>query len=409
MQSTTTVIIGAGHAGLATSACLSKHGVEHILLERGEVANSWRHERWDSLQLLTPNFQSDLPGYRYSGDDPEGFMAASEVVDFITDYAAFVAAPVQTNTTVTSVSRSDGGYSVQTNQGMWSCRTLVLANGACNLANVPAISSVLPDDIHQVTAMDYHNPAQLPDGGVLVVGASATGVQLAEEIHRSGRLVTLAVGEHVRLPRTYRGRDILYWMSVGGVLDEGLDEIDDLLRARSIPSPQLVGTAQRKQLDINELTAQGVEIVGKFAGVRDGVAQFSGALKNNCALADLKCTRLLVAIDEWITEQGLDGEVGAATRLATTQTPQSPTLGINLSNGKIKSVVWATGFRPDYSWLDVPVLDRKGKLIHDGGVVASPGLYTLGLTFLRKRKSSFIHGAQDDATHITQHLSEYLA
>lgn len=409
MQSTTTVIIGAGHAGLATSACLSKRGVEHILLERGEVANSWRHERWDSLQLLTPNFQSDLPGYRYSGDDPEGFMAASEVVDFITDYAAFVAAPVQTNTTVTSVSRSDGGYSVQTNQGMWSCRTLVLANGACNLANVPAISSVLPDDIHQVTAMDYHNPAQLPDGGVLVVGASATGVQLAEEIHRSGRLVTLAVGEHVRLPRTYRGRDILYWMSVGGVLDEGLDEIDDLLRARSIPSPQLVGTAQRKQLDINELTAQGVEIVGKFAGVRDGVAQFSGALKNNCALADLKCTRLLVAIDEWITEQGLDGEVGAATRLATTQTPQSPTLGIDLSNGKIKSVVWATGFRPDYSWLDVPVLDRKGKLIHDGGVVASPGLYTLGLTFLRKRKSSFIHGAQDDATHITQHLSEYLA
>jgi putative flavoprotein involved in K+ transport len=198
-------------------------------------------------------------------------------------------------------------------------------------------------------------------------------------------------------------------MSVGGVLDEGLDEIDDLLRARSIPSPQLVGTAQRKQLDINELTAQGVEIVGKFAGVRDGVAQFSGALKNNCALADLKCTRLLVAIDEWITEQGLDGEVGAATRLATTQTPQSPTLGIDLSNGKIKSVVWATGFRPDYSWLDVPVLDRKGKLIHDGGVVASPGLYTLGLTFLRKRKSSFIHGAQDDATHITQHLSEYLA
>jgi len=409
MQSTTTVIIGAGHAGLATSACLSKRGVEHILLERGEVANSWRHERWDSLQLLTPNFQSDLPGYRYSGDDPEGFMAASEVVDFITDYAAFVAAPVQTNTTVTSVSRSDGGYSVQTNQGMWSCRTLVLANGACNLANVPAISSVLPDDIHQVTAMDYHNPAQLPDGGVLVVGASATGVQLAEEIHRSGRLVTLAVGEHVRLPRTYRGRDILYWMSVGGVLDEGLDEIDDLLRARSIPSPQLVGTAQRKQLDINELTAQGVEIVGKFAGVRDGVAQFSGALKNNCALADLKCTRLLVAIDEWITEQGLDGEVGAATRLATTQTPQSPTLGIDLSNGKIKSVVWATGFRPDYSWLDVPVLDRKGKLIHDGGVVASPGLYTLGLTFLRKRKSSFIHGAQDDATHITQHLSAYLA
>jgi len=409
MQSTTTVIIGAGHAGLATSACLSKRGVEHILLERGEVANSWRHERWDSLQLLTPNFQSDLPGYRYSGDDPEGFMAASEVVDFITDYAAFVAAPVQTNTTVTSVSRSDGGYSVQTNQGMWSCRTLVLANGACNLANVPAISSVLPDDIHQVTAMDYHNPAQLPDGGVLVVGASATGVQLAEEIHRSGRLVTLAVGEHVRLPRTYRGRDILYWMSVGGVLDEGLDEIDDLLRARSIPSPQLVGTAQRKQLDINELTAQGVEIVGKFAGVRDGVAQFSGALKNNCALADLKCTRLLVAIDEWITGQGLDGEVGAATRLATTQTPQSPTLGIDLSNGKIKSVVWATGFRPDYSWLDVPVLDRKGKLIHDGGVVASPGLYTLGLTFLRKRKSSFIHGAQDDATHITQHLSAYLA
>lgn len=408
MQSTTTVIIGAGHAGLATSACLTERGIDHILLERGEVANSWRHERWDSLQLLTPNFQSSLPGFKYSGDDPNGFMSMPQVIDFISDYASFVSAPVQPHTNVTNVAQMEGGYTVQTDQGNWSCRSLVLANGACNVAKVPAISAAVPRDIHQVTPMDYRNPAQLPEGGVLVVGASATGVQLAEEIHRSGRPVTLAVGEHVRLPRTYRGRDILYWMNAGGVLDEGLAEIDDVVRARNIPSPQLVGSAERKQLDINALTSIGVEIVGRMAGVRDGRVQFAGSLKNNCALADLKCTRLLGAIDEWITTQGLDAQVSEPVRLEPTRVPKHPMLGFDFSSAKIKTVVWATGYRPDYSWLDVPVLDRKGKLTHVGGVVDAPGLYTLGLTFLRKRKSSFIHGAQDDANHITQHLADYL-
>lgn len=409
MQSATTVVIGAGHAGLATSACLSELGIDHVLLERGEIANSWRRERWDSLRLLTPNFQCVLPGVEYTGPEPDGFMAMPEVIDFIDGYAGSIGAPVESETNVTRVARTDEGYRLTTNQGEWACRTLVLANGACNIANVPDVSAAVPACVQQVTPLEYRNPEQLSAGGVLVVGASATGVQLAEEIHLSGRPVTLAVGEHVRLPRTYRGRDILYWMSVSGVLDEGLDEIDDVARARNIPSPQLVGTPEHKHLDINALTDLGVTIVGRFAGVRDGHAQFAGSLKNNCALADLKCNRLLGTIDDWLAAEGLDAQVGEATRLEATRVPQRPPLGLDLNSGEIKTIVWATGFRPDYSWLDVPVLDRKGKIIHEAGVVDAPGLYTLGLTFLRTRKSSFIHGAGDDARYVCARLAEHLA
>jgi putative flavoprotein involved in K+ transport len=408
MQFATTVVIGAGHTGLAASACLDQQGVDHVLLERGEVANSWRQERWDSLKLLTPNFQCALPGARYEGDDPEGFMSMPEVIDFISGYANTIHAPVHTETEVTRVTRAEDGYALETSQGPWACRTLVLAGGACNLANVPELSASLPADIHQVTPLDYKTPEQLPEGGVLVVGASATGVQLADEIHRSGRPVTLCVGEHVRMPRTYRGRDILYWMSAAGILNEGLEEIDDVTRARNIPSPQLVGTPERKQVDINALTDIGVDVVGRFVGLNGTTAQFAGSLKNNCALADLKCNRLLGTIDEWIAEQGMEGETPAPDRLESTRVPDRPALGINLGDGRIKSVVWATGYRPDYSWLDVPVLDRKGKLVHEAGVVNAPGLYTLGLTFLRTRKSTFIHGAEDDARYITEHLKNCL-
>ena len=199
------------------------------MLERGEAANSWRRERWDSLRLLTPNWQSRLPGYHYEGRDPDGYMTMREVVEFISRYAVVAAAPVRTHTTVTSVRRTDVGYTVTTNTGVLQCRAVVLASGACNVPNVPSLAQALPPHVQSVTPFDYRNPGHLPDGGVLVVGASATGVQLADEIARSGRAVVLSVGEHVRLPRTYRGRDVLWWMDASGVWNQRYDEVDDLI------------------------------------------------------------------------------------------------------------------------------------------------------------------------------------
>ena len=380
-----------------------------MVLERGEVANSWRRERWNSLRLLTPNWQTRLPGQSYQGADPDGFMTTAEVVEFVSGYATVSAAPVRTQTTVTSVRRTDDGYHVATDNGDLRCRCLVLASGACNVPTVPALCEGVPASIECVTPLGYRSPDQLPDGGVLVVGASATGVQLAEEIHRSGRPVTLSVGEHVRLPRTYRGRDVLWWMDASGVWNERYDEIDDLNRARGLPSPQLVGTPERTTLDLNVLGDLGVELVGRWAAVRDGKALFSGGLRNQFALADLKMDRLLDTFDEWANQNGHGGGLDAPERFVSTRMPESSRLSFDLSSGEIRSIVWATGFRPDYSWLDVPVLDRKGYLRHDGGVVDSPGLYAIGLPVLRRRKSSFIHGAEDDARDLIDHLAGYLA
>jgi putative flavoprotein involved in K+ transport len=380
-----------------------------VVLERGEVANSWRRERWDSLRLLTPNWQSRLPGYQYEGADPDGYMTMSEVIDFISRFAVVSGAPVRTHTTVTSVRQTDAGYRVATNRGDLHCRTVVLASGACNVPSVPPLAQAVPASVRCVTPFDYRSPAQLPDGGVLVVGASATGVQLADEIHRSGRPVTLSVGEHVRLPRVYRGRDVLWWMDVSGVWNQRYDEIDDLTRARRLPSPQLVGTPQRATLDLNALTASGVEVVGRLAAVRDGMALFSGGLRHLFALADLKMDRLLDTFDEWTHAHGGDTDLAPPERFEPTRAPASSRLHLDLRSGEIRTIVWATGFRPDYGWLDVPALDQKGRLRHEGGVVDAPGLYALGLPVLRRRKSSFIHGTEDDARDVIQHLAGYLA
>ena len=405
----TTVVVGAGHTGLAISRCLSERSIDHVVLERGEVANSWRRERWDSLRLLTPNWQTRLPGSRYEGDDPDGFMTMPEVVDFISRYATTTGAPVRTQTTVTSIRPVDDGYHVNTSTGEVRCRTLVIASGACNVPHVPALRDAIPASIVCVTPFEYRNPGDLPDGGVLVVGASATGVQLADEIQRSGRHVVLSVGEHVRLPRTYRGRDVLWWMDVSGVWNQRYDEIDDLTRARRLPSPQLVGSPERMTLDLNALSASGVEIVGRLAAVRDGRALFSGGLRNQFALADLKMDRLLDTFDEWARGDGRHADVGRPERFEPTRVPASSRLDLDLGSGEIRSVVWATGFRPDYRWLQVPVVDRKGQLRHDGGVVEAPGLYAIGLPVLRRRKSTFIHGAEDDARDVVDRLAGFLA
>jgi putative flavoprotein involved in K+ transport len=402
----TAVVVGAGHCGLAMSRYLADRAIDHVVLERGEVANSWRRQRWDSFRLLTPNWMTRLPGHSYTGDEPDGYLTAPEVVRLIAEYASVTGAPVRTNTTVTSVQSVDGGYLVRTDHDLWQARAVVLAPGAGTVPRVPALADAVPPEITTLTALDYRAPDQLPRGGVLVVGASSSGIQIADEVHRSGRPVTLAVGEHVRMPRRYRDRDILWWMDAAGVLDERYDEVPDLLRARNLPSMQLVGSPERVTIDLNALSRLGVRLAGRLAGVRDGRAQFSGSLPNVCALADLKLGRLLDTIDAWAAAAGF--APGPARRFAPTEAPAAPPLGLDLRGGEIRTVIWATGCRPDFSWLDVPVLDRKGRVTHDGGVTAWPGLYVLGLPFLRRRKSTLIDGAAADAADLVEHLAGYL-
>lgn len=390
------------------SRCLAELGVDHVVIERGKVANSWRTERWDSLRLLTPNWCSRLPGYAYSGDDPDGYMDMSQVVAFIDAYAAAISAPVQTATTVTSVRAAADGYLVATDRGTWLCRSLVMASGACNIPSLPKLATDVPIEIFTIDTRTYRRPAQLPKGAAMVVGASATGIQLAREIHDSGHPVILSVGEHIRAPRVYRGRDVLWWMDACGLQDERYDEIENIIRSREVPSLQLTGSDGRETLDLNTLTANGVRLVGRLVGIRDGTALFSGSLRNHCALSDLKMNRLLNTIDEWATKAGLDAEVPEPHRLAPTEVPEKSPLMIDLAREGIRSIVWATGYRPDYSWLEVEVFDRKGRIRHDGGVVDAPGLYLMGQQFLRRRKSSLIDGAADDARDLSAHLAAYL-
>jgi putative flavoprotein involved in K+ transport len=404
---TPVVVIGAGQAGLAMSDHLTGRGIDHVILDRGEVANSWRTERWDSLRLLTPNWMSRLPGRQqgrqHEGPDPHGFMTKDETVSMLTSYGHSFGAPVHPHVAVEHVRPRSAGFDVITDQGEWSCDAVVAATGASSEPRLPPVAGQIPGRIHQLTALGYRNPEQLADGGVLVVGASASGAQIADELRRSGRDVTLAVGDHIRLPRTYRSRDIHWWMDTIGQLDERYDEVDDITRARRLPSLQLVGSPERRTLDINALVAAGVVVVGKLMRIVGCKAQFSGALANLLANADLKQNRLLDRIDDHVTEHGLDAP--EPHRPPPTRVGVVPT---ELDLGRFDTIVWATGYRPQYAWLDRSAFDPRGRLPHDGGVCEVAGLYLLGVPFLRRRKSSFIDGVGPDAAELASHLHAHL-
>ncbi len=408
MKTVTTVIIGAGHSGLAMSHCLAQHAIEHVVLERGKVANTWRTERWDSLRLLTPNWQSRLPGYEYRGPDPKGYRTLAETVSFIDEYAQHVGAPVEERTTVLSVKRSSNGYVVRTNRGDWQCRCVVLANGAMTVPTLPKVAANRPTFVKSITVRDYKRPHDIVGASVLVVGASASGAQLAEELAQAGYNVVLSVGEHVRVPRSYRGHDILWLMDAAGYFDHGINDVDDLLRVRTLPSFQLVGSSSGRTVDLNRLQALGVKIVGRLTSFRDNTALFSGNLHNVCRLADLKMQRLLRTLDEWIDQSMPDGSSPVAGCLQPTQVPEDPDLVLDLKAASVGTILWATGMRPDYSFIDVPIFDERGRLKHDGGVINAPGLYTLGLPFMRRRKSSLIDGAADDARELAVHMVGFL-
>jgi putative flavoprotein involved in K+ transport len=402
-----TLVVGGGQAGLALSRCLRVHGVEHVVLERGRVAERWRSERWDSLRLLTPRWQSRLPGFGYAGPDPDGYMDRAEVVAFLEAYAAAIGAPVETGVTVTRIARDPrGGFAVDTDRGAFRADTVVVATGHCDTPRIPHLAAALPPDVAQLDTTRYRNPGQLAPGGVLVVGASASGLQLAAEIHASGRPVTLAVGRHTRLPRTWRGRDILYWFDALGLLAQRAGEVRDLAAARREPSLQLVGTPTRATLDLGVLQRAGVRVVGRVVAVDGTTLRLADDLPDLLAAAEARLARQLDRIDAFIARERLPVPRGA--RPAPVPLPP-PSTTLDLRAAGIGTVLWATGFRRSYPWLQVPVLDAVGEIIHDGGITAVPGLYVLGLQFLRRRNSSFLDGVGADARELAATIAGRLA
>lgn len=403
MNRTNTIILGGGQAGLALSHCLTNLGRDHIVIERGRVAERWRSERWDSLRLLTPNWMTRLPGFRYNGPDPDGFMTAREVVAFFDRYAASFDAPVHEHTTVQHVGPDGERFAVRTDNGTFRADNVVIATGWCDSPAIPPAAEHLSAHIHQVVPRDYRKPSDLPDGGVLVVGASATGVQLADELRAGGREVTLAVGSHSRMPRQYRGMDVFWWLDLIGAFDRTIDEVSDPAAARREPSIQLVGRADNRTLDLPALHADGVRLVGRLIGVDGTRVALASNLTASVDAADKQMTGLLARIDDAITERGLATEVldpEPLPRLEPLPAPDS----LDLAALGINTIVWATGHRRPHEWLDLPIRDRLGEVSQYRGVTQMPGAYVLGQRFQHHRNSNFIDGVGRDARHIAEHI-----
>jgi putative flavoprotein involved in K+ transport len=334
-------------------------------------------------------------------------MPAGAFATYLATYAEKVAAPVICGVTVTRVEPCARGYRVSTSAGEWHARAVIVATGACDSPFRPPMAQALAPSIVQISPSDYRNPGQLPNGGVLVVGASSTGVQLAEEIHASGRLVTLAVGGHTRAPRRYRGRDFYTWMDTAGILDDPAVESGNLDAARRQPSLQLVGSPDNRDLDLRTLSRQGVRLLGRLAAIDGMKVEFSGDLARTTTDSHTRLTRVLDRIDDCIKSRRLDAPAAdPAVRIPFL--PTSKPLTLDLRRERIRSVVWATGYARRYPWLKAPVLDGRGEIVHRGGVTSAPGLYVLGLTFLRRRRSSFIDGCGLDAAELAPTIKAYL-
>jgi putative flavoprotein involved in K+ transport len=407
MKRTDTLIIGGGQAGLAISRCLHDRAIEHVIFERGRIGERWRSERWDSLRLLTPNWLSRLPNWSYQGPDPDGFMTMAEVISYLEGYARSFSAPVYEKTTVLEVESFGSGYRVTTNQGTWLSKNVVIATGHCDVPYIPRFGRELMDGVQNLVPTEYRNPDMLPEGGVLIVGSSASGIQLADEIHSSGRPVTLAVGKHTRLPRRYRGKDIFWWLEQLKILDQTPDQVHDFELSRHQPSLQLVGRPDHNSLDLPMLQERGVRLTGRVVGVESGQNfLLDDNLVSYTATADAKLAKLLKRIDDFVIQTGLTKQVGDPEPVNPFFWPAPAPTEVNLKEVKIRTVIWATGFTRKYPWLKVPVLDEQGEIMQKQGVTPHPGLYVLGLQFLRHRKSAFIDGVGQDAGALAQHIAE---
>ncbi|MDF2978310.1 MAG: putative flavoprotein [Actinomycetospora sp.] len=397
---TDAIVIGAGQAGLAMSRCLTRRSVGHVVLERGRVGERWRRERWDSFTLLSPNWQTRLPERAYTGPDPDGFMTGPEVAAMLADYAAHTGADVREGVTVHVVDRDARGWRVATDHGDLVAPAVVVATGDLDRPAVPAVAADLPADIVQLHTRDYRRPGALPPGGVLVVGAGPSGQQIADELACAGRRVHLAVGRHKSLPRRYRGHDTYWWMDRMGTFARTRASLPDPSATRT---PNAVLTGGTRDLDLHRLVADGVVPHGRLVGVRDGLATFDDTLPAMVAEAEANAVRFRAKVDGWVARTGTEAppEPAPLPRPA----PWSEVADTTLDLDGITGVVWATGFRRDFSWVHAPVLDAAGEPVHDRGVTAAEGLYFLGLKWLHRRSSSFLDGVGADAEYLAGELA----
>jgi putative flavoprotein involved in K+ transport len=398
---TGTVVIGAGQAGLAMSHCLTDAGHDHVVLDRGRVAERWHSERWDSLRLLTPNWMTRLPGHRYQGVDPDGYMTAAETVDFFRSYAASFEAPIVEQAEVIELRADDRGFVTTSTAGSFTSANVVIATGWCDVPVIPRGARDLSPSVAPIVPSAYRRPDQLDDGGVLVVGASATGMQLAHELRSSGRDVVMAVGAHHPMPRTYRGMDSFWWLDRLGFFDRTIDEVGDLRAARSEGSLQLVGRPDRRTLDLASLQDAGVTLTGRFVGGHDTCVELAPDLEMSLADADERLRRLLDRIDVAIDRHGLTAEFPATERPRSIIASTAPTR-LDLRRAGIRSIVWATGYRRTYPWLRLPLLDDHGEIRQRRGATPMPGAYVLGQRFQHFRNSNFIDGVGRDAAHVAE-------
>lgn len=392
------LIIGGGQAGLAMSRCLLDAGIENVVLERGSIANRWTSSRWPSLRLLTPGWMTRLPGQQLAARE-DGFLAAAKLAARLQDYAAGQGLPVIENTDVLALEKLGDRFRAVTSRGSWIARSVVVATGACDRPRIPSWGRDLSPSLYQIASTQYRGAEQLPQGGVLVVGASATGVQLASEIAASGRKTILAAGSHVRSPRRYRGRDLFEWLDASGFLAEPTATGRSPAQLMAQPSMQLIGSDDDREIDLYSLARRGVIIAGHASGAAGSVVGFADDLARSLALGERRRQRMLSQIDAFIEGSGIDAPEDLAAR-------QKPGLllplngAIDLAEHGISTVLWATGYRRDYSWIHFDACDADGELKQEGGLCDTPGLYALGLPFMRHRASSFIDGVGRDADAI---------
>jgi putative flavoprotein involved in K+ transport len=400
-----TVVIGAGQAGLCTSYYLSQQDHEHVVLEQADMlAPAWR-QRWDSFTLVTPNWALQLPDYPYQGDDPDGFLPKKDVIDYVEGFAATFDPPVRFGVRATSVTpQADGkGYEVETSDGRIEADNVVVAAGTFQKPRIPEFSAKLADDVVQLHSSQYRNPGALPEGAVLVVGAGQSGSQIAEELYKSGRKVYLSISKVRRLPRRYRGADMMHWLDKMGIMTEKAESLDSPA-LRFVPNPRVTGKDGGYTLSLHRFAAEGVTLLGHVEAAQGTTVYLAPDLKESLGVADEFAAEIRKGVDRFVAMQSLDAPSPADTALPQDGYDSEMIRELDLKAAGINAIVWATGYAFEFRWMNMPLLDDYGYPVQERGVTEYPGLYFVGLHYLDTLKSGLLYGVGEDAAHVTEHL-----
>ena len=397
-----TVVIGAGQAGLAMSAVLQQRGREHLVLERRQVGERWRTERWESLRFQFPNWSLELPGYKYSGDDANGFAHWREILRVIEDYADSTRAPVRERAEVTGLHAEDGGFTLSLPDGAIHARRVVVATGPFQRPRIPQLSKGVAPSVLQTDPTRYRRPEDLPDGAVIVVGSGASGCQIGDELLRAGRTVFLSVSRHRRVPRRFRGKDVYWWLEQMGRFDQTIDSFPE----RQWPPTTLVtGVSGGHDVNVRQMAAAGIRVLGRVLGASDGTMAVASNANEVLDEADATFAGFLTAAREFAAAHP-DVELADEEHVQSAELPATvaEVESLDMRRENVAAVVWATGYDYDYSWLRAPVLDVHGRPLQQRGVTSTPGLYFLGLHWMHTFKSGILSGVGRDAEYLAQHM-----